>query len=133
MKGVKICVMDATTNDAPAAYKAKGFPSMHFFPAKANAEGVEYEGERTSKDFIDFLTKNAVNTFKFDTSQLGADPAAEEEDGEEEGGFADDGGDGHFDDEEGGEAHEDDHVGEEEHELDAAGDSADFEDVKEEL
>lgn len=83
VKGVKICTMDATANDAPKAYKAKGFPSMHFFPAKKDAEGVEYEGERSSKDLIDFLVENAVNSFKFDTSKLGEDPTPEGEDEED--------------------------------------------------
>jgi protein disulfide-isomerase A1 len=79
VKNVVIAVMDATENDAPAAYKAKGFPTFHFFPAAKGAAGVTFEGQRTSKGFIDFLAENSVNSFTFDTSKLGEDPVAEEE------------------------------------------------------
>jgi Thioredoxin len=84
VKNVVIGIMDATENDAPAAYKAKGFPTIHFFPASREAKGEEYEGERNSKAFIDYLVRNAVNKFAFDTSKLGDDPKAKDEEEEEE-------------------------------------------------
>eukprot|EP00698_Gefionella_okellyi_P010985 TRINITY_DN2881_c0_g1_i2.p1 TRINITY_DN2881_c0_g1~~TRINITY_DN2881_c0_g1_i2.p1 ORF type:complete len:490 (+),score=111.38 TRINITY_DN2881_c0_g1_i2:60-1529(+) len=63
---VTIAKMDATVNDAPTEYKARSFPTIHFFPAGANKKGVPYKGGRTKADFIKFLTENA--THKFDLS-----------------------------------------------------------------
>lgn len=90
VKNVVIATMDATENDAPSAYKAKGFPTMHFFPA-SDSNGEEYDGERTSKDIINFLVSRALNKFEFDTSKLGEDPEAKEEDEAEEYADMDDG------------------------------------------
>lgn len=87
IKTVRIATMDATENDAPAAYKAKGFPTVQFFPGKKGAQGLEYDGERNSKAIIDYLKENAATKFEFDTSKLGDDPAPppeEDEEGDEE-------------------------------------------------
>lgn len=55
-----IAKMDATGNDAPVEYKAKGFPTMHFFPA-GKSEGIAYEGGRTKEDFIKFFKEHATH------------------------------------------------------------------------
>lgn len=81
--GVKLALMDATENDAPGAYKAKGFPTMHFFPAGKTQKGVDFEGDRSSKAIVEFLLKNAGNKFEFDVKSLGEDPAPAEEEEEE--------------------------------------------------
>lgn len=60
IKTVVIAKMDATANDSPADYKAKGYPTIHFFPA-GKTEGVEYNGDRTKAGFIKFLQENATH------------------------------------------------------------------------
>ena len=82
VKGVKLAIMDATENDAPGDYKAKGFPTIHFFPA--GKQGIEFDGDRSSKAIIEWIQKNAVNKFKFDTSTLGEDPEPEKDEDEED-------------------------------------------------
>lgn len=81
--GVKLALMDATENDAPGAYKAKGFPTIHFFPAGKTQKGIDFEGDRSSKAIVEFLMKNAGNKFEFDVKTLGEDPAPAEEEEEE--------------------------------------------------
>lgn len=98
---VRIAKMDATENDASEAYKAKGFPTIHFFPAGKEQVGLEYDGDRTSKAFIEYIMKKATHKFKFDVESLGEDPEAEaeeEEAGDEE---YDEGEEGEYDDEAG--------------------------------
>lgn len=55
-----IAKMDATANDAPEKYKAKGYPSIRFFPA-GKSEGISYQGGRTLEDFIELFKKNATH------------------------------------------------------------------------
>lgn len=87
---VRIAQMDATENDAPSQYKARGFPTVHFFPA-GKGEGVEYDGDRSSKGIIDWIKEHTTTKFEFDTDSLGEDPKPEEgeeemgEEGDEEG------------------------------------------------
>lgn len=73
-----IAKMDATKNDAPAEYKAKGYPTLHFFPAGSKT-GSSYEGGREVKDFIKFFKESA-------THKDGLDGVAEEDasEGEEQ-------------------------------------------------
>ena len=59
-ENIVIAKMDATKNDAPAAYKASGYPTLHFFAAGSD-KGVPYEGGRTKEDFLKFLRENATN------------------------------------------------------------------------
>lgn len=63
LEGVETLViakMDATQNDAPKDYKARGYPSLHFFAA-GSKKGVSYDGGRTLEDFVKFLQENATN------------------------------------------------------------------------
>lgn len=80
---IKFCMMDATENDAPGAYKAKGFPTIHFFPAGEDQMGVDYDGERTQKGIVEWLMSRTSKNFSFDVSTLGEDPEPEEEEGED--------------------------------------------------
>lgn len=84
IKTVKLASMDATENDAPGEYKAKGFPTMHFFAAGDKQTGVEYDGDRSSKAIIEWLKEHVTHKFEFDTSTLGDDPVTPDE-GEGEG------------------------------------------------
>lgn len=63
LKGVETLViakMDSTENDAPADYKAKGYPTLHFFPAGSKT-GKPYEGGRTKEDFIKYFKEHATH------------------------------------------------------------------------
>lgn len=82
VKGIKLAIMDATENDAPGEFKAKGFPTIHFFPA--GKPGMEFDGERSSKAIVDWIKDKAVNKFEFDTSTLGEDPEPEKDEDEPE-------------------------------------------------
>lgn len=82
---IKFATMDATENDAPEGYKAKGFPTVHFFAAGDDKKGVDFDGERTCKGIIEWLQKNSSKKFEFDVESLGEDPEPEpEEEGEGE-------------------------------------------------
>ncbi|CAK7346960.1 unnamed protein product [Dovyalis caffra] len=54
---VLIAKLDATANDIPGdAYDVKGFPTVYF--RSAGGKLVQYEGDRTKQDIIDFIEKN---------------------------------------------------------------------------
>jgi protein disulfide isomerase len=76
-----IAKMDATVNDAPKAYKAKGFPTMHFFPA--GKEGIQYDGGREAADFVSFFQKHA--THKVPDVEFPKEEEKKEEEKKEEG------------------------------------------------
>jgi protein disulfide-isomerase A1 len=83
VKTVRIATMDATLNDAPVDYKAKGFPTIHFFPAGKDSKGIEYSGnDRKKEDFLAFITKHA--THKFDAPTFPVEEEKTEEKPEEE-------------------------------------------------
>ena len=124
---VKLAIMDATENDAPDAYKARGFPTVHFFPAGKDQKGIEYDADRSSKGIIDWIKEKTSKKFEFDTSKLGEDPKPAEEEGDsEQDPEDDDTGDDMDDDGEGG-----DEVPEEE--IEQAMEDADKQAEKEEL
>jgi protein disulfide-isomerase A1 len=79
---IVIAKMDSTANDAPPEYKAKGFPTMHFFPA-GGKPALEYDGGRTKEDFIAYFTKHATNKFKEPTFPKEEEPAKDAEDAED--------------------------------------------------
>lgn len=81
---VRVAIMDATENDAPNEYKAKGFPTIQFFAAGKKQKGIEYDGERTSSELIEMLKQKATVKFQFDTSKLGKDPEPEDDEESEE-------------------------------------------------
>lgn len=98
IKTVKLALMDATENDAPADYKARGFPTIHFFAAGEQQTGIEFDGDRSSKSIIEWLQAKVTHKFEFDTSTLGADPEASEEEEPEFG--EGEGEDGEYDEDE---------------------------------
>lgn len=106
---VKLAMMDATENDAPDAYKAKGFPTMHFFPAGKEQKGIDFDADRSSKAIIEWLMTKTTKKFEFDTSTLGEDPEPE---AEEEGGEGEEGEEG-----------DEDLEGEEEEDVESAEDA----------
>lgn len=83
-----IAKMDATKNDAPADYKAQGYPTLHFFPA-GSKKGVSYDGGRTVEDFVKYFKENAKHKEGIelpesdDSSTEGGDEKEDAEDKEE--------------------------------------------------
>ncbi|KAJ6920061.1 protein disulfide-isomerase [Populus alba x Populus x berolinensis] len=54
---VLIAKLDATANDIPGdTYDVKGFPTVYF--RSASGKVVQYEGDKTKQDIIDFIEKN---------------------------------------------------------------------------
>ncbi|PXF40945.1 Protein disulfide-isomerase [Gracilariopsis chorda] len=91
---VKLAMMEATENDAPDEFKARGFPTIHFFKAGEEQTGIEFDGDRSSKGIIEWIKEHTSKKFEFDTSSLGEDPEPEEEEEEfpeEEGEFDEEG------------------------------------------
>lgn len=78
-----IAKMDATKNDAPKEYKAKGYPTLHFFPAGSKV-GKPFEGGRELKDIVEYLKENATHKEGIEIPEGEAEEAVEEEKKEEE-------------------------------------------------
>lgn len=79
---VVVAKMDATLNDAPVAYKAKGFPTIHFFPS-GGKDAVEHSGGRSADDFVEFIQKHATTKFEIpDAAEASTDDKKVEEEKE---------------------------------------------------
>ncbi|KAG0279024.1 protein disulfide-isomerase precursor [Linnemannia exigua] len=64
---IVIAKLDATANDLPSSvpFGIQGFPTIKFRKAGAAVdEYVDYNGNRSKEDFIEFLKENAVNKFE---------------------------------------------------------------------
>lgn len=86
IKGITIAQMEATENDLPpsASYQVSGFPTLKLIKAKTN-EVVDYNGDRSLEDMIEFLEKNAVHGGQLNESAAagGDDEAAGDDAGED--------------------------------------------------
>jgi len=58
-KTLTIAKVDATANDLPPLYQAKGYPTIFFAAANMKDKPLKYGGEREVKDFVSYLKKNA--------------------------------------------------------------------------
>jgi len=73
---VVIAKMDGTENEVPEV-EIQGYPTLLFFPAEKNAEGIAYdEGARELKDLTKFIKKHAKVSYEL--------PKKEDQDKEEE-------------------------------------------------
>lgn len=78
VKTLVIAKMDATMNDAPADYKAQGYPTLHFFKA-GEKKGKAYDGGRTKEDFVKFLKENCTHKEGIDLKEEATDEGEKEE------------------------------------------------------
>ncbi|KFH65915.1 prolyl 4-hydroxylase, beta polypeptide [Podila verticillata NRRL 6337] len=62
---IVIAKIDATVNDLPSSlpFKVKGFSTIKFRKA-GSSEYMDYDGERTKKAFVKFLSQNAASDFE---------------------------------------------------------------------
>jgi len=66
VKDIVIAKMDSTANDSPPEYQVSGFPTIYFKPMGTNPKPKKYEGGREVNDFIDYLKREATNSFDLD-------------------------------------------------------------------
>uniref|UniRef100_A0A8C4QKT0 protein disulfide-isomerase n=1 Tax=Eptatretus burgeri TaxID=7764 RepID=A0A8C4QKT0_EPTBU len=59
-QNIIIAKMDATSNDVPAQYDVKGFPTIYFSPMGSKDSPKKYEGGREIEDFISYLKREAT-------------------------------------------------------------------------
>lgn len=81
---VVVAKMDGTENDAPEAYKAKGFPTIHFFAAGKEQKGEEYSGGRTAREFAAYIKEKATHPVDVDVEKMEEPKDLEPEEPEEE-------------------------------------------------
>jgi len=67
---VVVAKVDATSNDVNPKLGIRGFPTIKFFPANDKQNPIEYEGDRTKKDFIEFIEQKASIKFQFAKDEL---------------------------------------------------------------
>jgi len=56
---IVIAKIDATANDLPPNYQAKGYPTIFFAPANKKDKPLTYDSAREVKDFVTYIKKNA--------------------------------------------------------------------------
>jgi protein disulfide-isomerase A1 len=60
-KNLVIAKMDSTMNESEHV-QIQGFPTIKFWPAGDKSNAMDFNGDRTVDGFVQFLTKNSVNT-----------------------------------------------------------------------
>eukprot|EP00168_Porphyra_purpurea_P002339 TRINITY_DN1268_c0_g1_i1.p1 TRINITY_DN1268_c0_g1~~TRINITY_DN1268_c0_g1_i1.p1 ORF type:complete len:501 (+),score=198.74 TRINITY_DN1268_c0_g1_i1:213-1715(+) len=78
VESVVVAKMDATLNDAPVAYKAKGFPTIHFFPS-GGKDAVQHSGGRSADDFVEFIKEHATIKFELSDADAAGDKDVEDD------------------------------------------------------
>ncbi|KAF9192471.1 protein disulfide-isomerase precursor [Haplosporangium sp. Z 767] len=75
---IVIAKMDATANDLPTdvPFNIQGFPTIKFRKA-GSTEYIDYTGNRSEQDLVEFIKTNAVN--KFDVKVEAEEPVAADE------------------------------------------------------
>jgi protein disulfide-isomerase A1 len=64
VSSVVVAKIDATSNDVNPKLGIRGFPTLKLFTANNKNQPIDYEGERTKEDLIQFIQDNA--SIKFD-------------------------------------------------------------------
>ena len=59
-KNLVIAKIDATANDFPDNYSARGFPTIYFAPTNSKDKPLKYEGGRELDDFVKYLKEKAT-------------------------------------------------------------------------
>merc|ERR1719273_430162 len=60
-ENVVVAKIDATENDHPG--DVTGFPTLIFYPANDNKEGLKYDGDRSDEAIIKFINDNRISVF----------------------------------------------------------------------
>ena len=61
----RVYFIDATANDLPEAVpEINGYPTLYYWPASNKSEPIQYNGERTVKAVLEFLSEHASTTFE---------------------------------------------------------------------
>ena len=68
VSSVVIAKIDATANDISSEYHVQGFPTLLFFPAN-NKKPVDYEGDRSLEDMLNFIKEQASTKFELPQSK----------------------------------------------------------------
>jgi len=66
LKGIDSVVIgkiDATANDVDGRLEIRGFPTLKFFSANAKNSPIDYNGDRSVKDMLEFVHKHAAKPF----------------------------------------------------------------------
>jgi len=58
---IVIAKIDATNNDINPLFGIKGFPTIKLFRSNDKQNPIDYEGDRTKDDLIEFIQKNSGN------------------------------------------------------------------------
>jgi len=66
---IVIAKIDATNNDVSPKLGIQGFPTIKLFPANDKENPIDYNGDRTKADFIQFLQENASHKFNLEGSE----------------------------------------------------------------
>ncbi|XP_075216151.1 disulfide-isomerase A3 [Lycorma delicatula] len=66
LKGEEVAIvkMDATSNDVPAPFEVRGYPTLYWAPKDSKSSPVRYEGGRELDDFIKYIAKHATSELK---------------------------------------------------------------------
>lgn len=61
----RVYYIDATANDLPEAVpEIEGYPTLFYWPASDKSQPIQYDGERTVKDVLKFLSEHASVPFE---------------------------------------------------------------------
>jgi len=63
---VVIAKIDATANDVDAKYGIRGFPTLKFFTAGNKETPLEYSGDRSLEDLLEFVKTSATSSHSHD-------------------------------------------------------------------
>jgi len=59
VSSVVVAKIDATNNDVSPKLGIRGFPTIKFFPANDKQNPIDYNGDRTKADFVNFIREHA--------------------------------------------------------------------------
>jgi len=64
ISSIVIAKIDATSNDVNPKFEIRGFPTIKLFPANNKENPINYQGDRTKDDLLQFVQENASIKFQ---------------------------------------------------------------------